>query len=66
MRYAGIGGLSSVLGWTAVQQEEGKTPFSFNNVITLGLIFLAIDAGLFAYQFFEYYQANGTIFPVGK
>jgi len=48
-RYAGIGGLSEVLGWTEVQQEENKGGFfgGANNVLALVALVLFADLALF-------------------
>jgi len=51
VRYAGIGGLSEVLGWTEVQQEE-KQGFmgGVNGVLGLVALILAADLALFGYE----------------
>jgi hypothetical protein len=45
LRYAGIGGLSEVLGWTEVQQEE-KAGFMGGVAGVLGLVALILLADL--------------------
>ena len=54
IRYAGIGGLSEVLGWTEVQQQDakaqGKEPGGITTVTKVGLVILAIDGLLFLYE----------------
>ena len=56
-RYAGIGGASALLGWTEVQQERdaGFLGGAGTALRLLG-VFLALDALLFAYEF---YAAGG-------
>lgn len=53
VRYAGIGGLSEVLGWTEVQQEENKGGFfgGANNVLALVALVLFADLALFGYEY---------------
>jgi hypothetical protein len=49
-RYAGIGGLSEVLGWTEVQQEEQQGFMGgVNGVLGLVALILAADLALFGY-----------------
>jgi rhodanese-related sulfurtransferase len=44
IRYAGIGGVSEVLGWTKVQEEEGKAIFGGTGpVFTVFGVLLALD-----------------------
>lgn len=47
--YAGIGGLSEVLGWTEVQTEENKGSFfgGANNILALVALVLIADLALF-------------------
>lgn len=55
IRYAGIGGLSEVLGWTEVQQEE-KAGFMGGVAGVLGLVALILlaDLALFGYEQIQY------------
>ncbi len=47
-RYAGIGGLSETLGWTAVQREDGKELLGGpRGVLSAFAVLLALDAALF-------------------
>lgn len=52
IRYAGIGGLSEVLGWTEVQQEENAGQFmgGVNGVLSIVAVILAADIALFGYE----------------
>lgn len=44
IRYAGIGGMSEVIGWTRVQEEEGKALFGGQGpVFTVFGVLLALD-----------------------
>lgn len=63
-RYAGIGGMSEVLGWTEVQQQEKKGAMGgFENVLKLVGVVLAADFLLFAYE--QYAYMTGTPLPPG-
>jgi hypothetical protein len=52
IRYAGIGGLSELLGWTEVQQDENRGQFmgGVENIFKLVALVLAADVALFAYE----------------
>jgi len=55
LRYAGIGGVSELLGWTEVQQEERKGAMGgFENVLKLVGVVLVIDLLVFAYEEYAY------------
>lgn len=60
LRFAGIGGLSEVLGWTEVQQQSTKTegPPLF---IKLAAVVLVADLMLFLYEQIKYMQSNGQL-----
>ncbi len=51
-RYAGIGGVSEMLGWTEVQQEEKKSfAGGYENVLKVVGVVLALDAVVFLYEY---------------
>jgi len=51
LRYSAIGGLSEVIGWTEVQQDESKNEDgSFGVVLKVAGVLLALDALVFAYE----------------
>eukprot|EP01023_Acetabularia_acetabulum_P029574 TRINITY_DN278_c0_g1_i1.p2 TRINITY_DN278_c0_g1~~TRINITY_DN278_c0_g1_i1.p2 ORF type:complete len:274 (-),score=65.00 TRINITY_DN278_c0_g1_i1:383-1204(-) len=55
IRYAGIGGLSAVLGWTEVQQQENKSFGDiFENVIKLAVLVLVLDLAVFGWEQFKF------------
>lgn len=45
IRYGGIGGLSELLGWTEVQQEDGNDGFmgGYTNILKIFVVILALD-----------------------
>ena len=44
IRYAGIGGVSSWLGWTAIQQKQGEGLGNiFETVIKICIVLVAVD-----------------------
>lgn len=50
IRMGGIGGLSEVLGWTEVQQEQSKGAFGgFENVLKFFAVVLVLDGVWFLY-----------------
>lgn len=51
IRYSGIGGLSEVLGWTEVQQDENKNMGSAMSVLKVVALILVADLLLFAYEY---------------
>ncbi|KAG2498522.1 hypothetical protein HYH03_003773 [Edaphochlamys debaryana] len=51
IRYAGIGGLSELIGWTEVQQEQGKNLGSIDAVIKFFAVILALDLLVFAAEY---------------
>mmetsp|Transcript_32728 Transcript_32728/g.92835 ORF Transcript_32728/g.92835 Transcript_32728/m.92835 type:complete len:271 (+) Transcript_32728:127-939(+) len=53
LRYAGIGGLSSVIGWTEVQVEE-KQSQGVSAVLYLAAALLVADLALFAVEQYQY------------
>ncbi|KAK9786288.1 hypothetical protein WJX73_004939 [Symbiochloris irregularis] len=60
IRMAGIGGLSKVLGWTEVQQQNGKGFLGgSNNLIRLALVILALDGVWFLYDQAQFFLAKG-------
>lgn len=62
LRYAGIGGVSELLGWTEVQQEERKGAMGgFENVLKLVGVVLVLDLLLFGYE--EYAFLTGQPNP---
>eukprot|EP00879_Flechtneria_rotunda_P000980 GHRR01001114.1.p1 GENE.GHRR01001114.1~~GHRR01001114.1.p1 ORF type:complete len:330 (+),score=116.40 GHRR01001114.1:142-990(+) len=61
LRFAGIGGLSELLGWTEVQQEVGKGQGfmgGVNNILKIVALVLAADMALFVYEQLAYMQGN--------
>jgi len=55
LRYSGIGGLSSVVGWTEVQQEENKDKDgSFGFVLKIAGALLVLDLAVFAVEEVQY------------
>jgi rhodanese-related sulfurtransferase len=64
LRYGGVGGVSQLLGWTDVQRAEDKAAGINKSAIfiKIGAAVLLVDAGLFAWEFWNAYQ-NGTIGP---
>ncbi|KAL6753632.1 Rhodanese-like domain-containing protein [Haematococcus lacustris] len=67
IRYAGIGGLSEVIGWTQVQREDRKGALlgGLDGVIKAFMVLLLGDLLLFAYEQVQYWQATSTG-PFGK
>jgi len=57
LRYAGIGGLSSLLGWTEVQQEakKGIVP---EDILKVAAGLVALDLLVFAYEQVQYMQSQ--------
>lgn len=53
IRYAGIGGLSELIGWTEVQQEQNKGLGSAEGVIKLVALVLVLDLALFGYEYIQ-------------
>lgn len=63
VRYAGIGGMSEVLGWTEVQQEESKEKLGgLNGVLKVFVAILVADLLLFAYEAVDSYSKTGSWF----
>ncbi|KXZ53056.1 hypothetical protein GPECTOR_8g50 [Gonium pectorale] len=60
IRFAGIGGLSEMIGWTEVQQEQNKGLGSADGAIKLVAVILAADLLLFAYEYLQAYM-NGSL-----
>eukprot|EP01026_Neomeris_dumetosa_P073398 TRINITY_DN7549_c0_g1_i1.p2 TRINITY_DN7549_c0_g1~~TRINITY_DN7549_c0_g1_i1.p2 ORF type:complete len:271 (-),score=45.39 TRINITY_DN7549_c0_g1_i1:112-924(-) len=55
IRYAGIGGLSAILGWTEVQQQESKSMGDiFNNLLKLAALILVLDLAVFGWEQFKF------------
>jgi len=55
IRYAGIGGLSAVLGWTEVQQLENKSFGDiFENILKLAALVLVLDLAVFGWEQFKF------------
>lgn len=55
IRYAGIGGLSELLGWTEVQQQDAKKgekteAIPLTTVTKIGIVILILDGLLFAFE----------------
>ncbi|CAG9466051.1 unnamed protein product [Pedinophyceae sp. YPF-701] len=62
LRYAGIGGLSALLGWTEVQQADARAKGmrgSLDTLFRVGVIVLALDALVFAVEQWRYMQSTG-------
>mmetsp|Transcript_34751 Transcript_34751/g.103091 ORF Transcript_34751/g.103091 Transcript_34751/m.103091 type:complete len:275 (-) Transcript_34751:317-1141(-) len=60
-RYAGIGGLSEVLGWNDVQREENKQLLGGSSgVINFFIAILAIDVLVWLVQGIQEYQQTGV------
>jgi len=57
LRYAGIGGVSALLGWTEVQQEENRGS-SFQNVLKGVAFLLVVDLVVFAAEQVQYMSGN--------
>ena len=50
-RYAGVGGLSELMGWTEVHEAEGKVLFGgVDGVLKVVLAILLADGALFLYE----------------
>mmetsp|Transcript_26024 Transcript_26024/g.56766 ORF Transcript_26024/g.56766 Transcript_26024/m.56766 type:complete len:286 (+) Transcript_26024:126-983(+) len=62
LRYAGIGGLSEVLGWTEVQQEESKEKLGgISGVLKFFGVILVLDLLLFGYENYATWQVTGKV-----
>jgi len=65
LRYAGIGGVSAILGWTPVQQQEAtvKGPFGSVDGLLKGMAgVVLLDALLFGYQVLTNPDGPSSIF----
>ena len=63
-RYAGIGGVSALIGWTEVQQEAALKAGGNSNVqkfFTLAGVILAVDLALLAYEKIGYLKETGQL-----
>ncbi|GAX84674.1 hypothetical protein CEUSTIGMA_g12095.t1 [Chlamydomonas eustigma] len=61
IRYAGIGGLSEVLGWTEVQEAENKQQLGGSTgVLKVVALILLADALLFVYENYQAYMAGSN------
>lgn len=58
VRYGGIGGVSSLIGWTEVQQETAGPMGGVKGVLTVVAIIVALDLALLGYEQIQYMQGK--------
>eukprot|EP00892_Ulva_mutabilis_P000386 jgi/Ulvmu1/10348/UM061_0031.1 len=58
IRYAGIGGVSEMVGWTEVQQENAGPAGSLKSVFIAVALILVLDGLVFAYEQYQYMQGK--------
>lgn len=58
IRYAGIGGVSEMVGWTEVQQENAGPAGSLKSVFIAVALILVLDGLVFAYEQYSYMQGK--------